>query len=157
MDLSVQAMAGVLSVTGRPDDPPLKAGPAIADFFGGVHLYAAIMTALYEREVTGRGRLVEVSMQEAVLPSLMSNFAAYTENGRHVPPRTGNRHGSLAVAPYNVFPSADGHVVILCATNRHWAALTDVMECPELGSDPRFAEVDCCARHIDDVDALVTD
>jgi CoA:oxalate CoA-transferase len=157
MDLSVQAMAGVLSVTGRPDEPPLKAGPAIADFLGGIHLYAAIVTALYEREVIGRGRLVEVSMQEAVLPSLMSNFSAYVEHGRQTPPRTGNRHGSLAVAPYNVYRSADGHVVILCGANRHWVSLTEVMGCPELGADPRFSSVDSRAAHIDEIDSLVGD
>ena len=62
MDLTVQAMAGVMSVTGYADRPPVKAGPAICDFFGGVHLYGAVMAALYEREKTGVGRAVEVSM-----------------------------------------------------------------------------------------------
>ncbi len=64
MDLTVQAMAGIMNVTGFPDRPPVKAGPALCDFSGGVHLFGAIMAALYEREKTGVGRLVEVSMRK---------------------------------------------------------------------------------------------
>ena len=66
MDLTVQAMAGVMSITGFPDRPPVKAGPAVCDFFAGTHLYGAIVTALYERERTGVGRQVEVAMLDAV-------------------------------------------------------------------------------------------
>ena len=68
MDLTVQAIGGVMSINGPEDGPPLKAGLAVCDFAGGVHLYAAIMTALFERSITGRGRVVEVAMQEAVYP-----------------------------------------------------------------------------------------
>src|SRR5579862_9929147 len=74
MDLTVQAMSGVMSVTGFPDGPPLKAGPALVDFLSGTHLYAAVMTALFERSRTGKGRLVEVAMQEVVFPTLASNL-----------------------------------------------------------------------------------
>ena len=72
MDLTVQAMSGVMSITGEADGPPMKAGPALCDFFGGVHLYGAIVTALFERERTGEGRFVEVAMLDAVYPSLSS-------------------------------------------------------------------------------------
>jgi formyl-CoA transferase len=65
MDLVMQAMSGVINSTGYPDQPPVKSGAAICDFMAGIHLYAAIMTALYERERTGKGRVVEVSMQDA--------------------------------------------------------------------------------------------
>jgi formyl-CoA transferase len=65
MDLVMQAMSGIMSTTGYPDQPPVKAGAAVCDFSAGIHLYAAIMTALYERERTGIGRVVEVSMQDA--------------------------------------------------------------------------------------------
>ncbi|KAB2856314.1 MAG: CoA transferase, partial [Bauldia sp.] len=69
MDLTVQAMSGIMSTTGYPDRPPVKAGPAVADFSGGVHLYGAVVTALFERERTGLGRFVEVSMFAAVYAS----------------------------------------------------------------------------------------
>jgi crotonobetainyl-CoA:carnitine CoA-transferase CaiB-like acyl-CoA transferase len=65
MDLTIQAVSGLIAATGFPQGPPVKAGPAVVDFISGIHLYAATLTALFERERTGRGRLVEVAMQEA--------------------------------------------------------------------------------------------
>ncbi len=157
MDLTVQAMSGVMSVTGFPDRPPVKAGPALCDFFGGVHLYGGVMTALVERGITGLGRRVEVSMQEAVYASLASNLGLFLGEDRQVPMRTGNRHGGLAEAPYNVYPTADGHVAILCVGEKHWRSLLAAMEKPELASDPRFASLAQRVANIDAVDALVGD
>lgn len=157
MDLTVQAMAGIMNVTGFPDRPPVKAGPALCDFFGGVHLYGAIMTALYEREKTGVGRLVEVSMQEAVYASLSSNLGLHYSAGTSVPARTGNRHGGMAEAPYNVYPTKDGFIAIICVGEKHWKSLLDAMQRPELGQDPRFADLKGRVAHMDDIDALVGD
>jgi len=155
MDLTVQAMAGIMNVTGFPDRPPVKAGPALCDFFGGVHLYGAIMTALYEREKTGVGRLVEVSMQEAVYASLSSNLGLHYTAGTSIPPRTGNRHGGMAEAPYNVYPTQDGFIAIICVGEKHWKSLLDAMQRPELGQDPRFVDLKSRVANMDDVDALV--
>jgi formyl-CoA transferase len=157
MDLTIQAMCGVMSITGFPDRPPVKAGPAVADFFGGTHLFGGIMMALYERERTGVGRIVEVSMQEAVYASLNSSVGMYFGKGRRNPPRTGNRHGGLAEAPYNVYPARDGHIAIICNNNRHFHALLDAMGREDLKADPRFADLKSRVAHIDDVDALVGD
>lgn len=139
MDLTVQAMAGVMSVTGFPDQEPVKAGPAIADFFGGVHLYGAIVTALYKRQRTGLGSCVEVAMMDALIPSLMSNLGMHRV-GEPQNSRTGNGHGGLLVVPYNVYPAQDGGVAILAVSDQHWLALGDVLECPQLITDPRFAQ-----------------
>lgn len=155
MDLTVQAMAGVMSITGFPDRPPLKAGPALCDFFAGVHLFGGIMTALYAREKTGKGRTVEVSMQESVYPSLSSNLGMYHASGGKVPPRTGNRHGAMAEAPYNVYPAADGHIAIICNNNRHFHGLLAAMGREDLKEDPRFRDLKSRIAHIDEVDALV--
>jgi len=87
MDLTIQAVSGLISTTGFPDGPPVKAGPAVVDFLSGIHLYAAVTTALFERERTGRGRLVEVAMQEAAYTTLTSHLEAYWHSG-NVPPRT---------------------------------------------------------------------
>jgi formyl-CoA transferase len=144
-----------MSVTGYADRPPVKAGPAICDFFGGVHLYGAVMTALYERERTGVGRAVEVSMQEAVYASLSSNLGLYYGSGGGVPVRTGNRHGGLAESPYNVYPTNDGYIAIICVGETHWKSLIAAMGRPELASDPRFASLKTRVAHMDDVDALV--
>ncbi len=156
MDITVQAMSGVMSITGFPDSPPVKSGPALCDFFAGIHLYAGIATALYEREKTGRGRLVEVSMQEAVYASLSSNLALYHGSGGKVPVRTGNRHGGLAESPYNVYPASDGHVAIICNNNRHFHALLKAMGREDLKGDPRFQDLKTRVAHIDEVDDLVS-
>jgi crotonobetainyl-CoA:carnitine CoA-transferase CaiB-like acyl-CoA transferase len=155
MDLTVQAMAGVMSITGFPDRPPVKAGPALCDFFGGVHLYAALVTALVERERTGQGRLVEVAMQEAVYPSLASNLGLWYGTGGKVPPRTGNRHGGLAEAPYNVYPTRDGFIAIICVGENQWHALLKAMDREDLAHDPRFQTLRHRVEHVDEVDALV--
>src|SRR2546425_5575776 len=155
MGLTVQGRAGVMSVTGYPDRPPVKAGPAICDFFGGVHLFGAVMTALYEREQTGIGRAVDVSMLEAVYASLSSNLGLYYGSGGDVPMRTGNRHGGLAESPYNVYPTQDGYIAIICVGETHWKSLIDAMGRPELADDPRFASLKTRVANIDAVDEIV--
>ena len=155
MDLTVQAMAGVMSVTGYPDRPPVKAGPAICDFFGGVHLFGAVMTALYEREQSGIGRAVDVSMLEAVYASLSSNLGLYYGSGGDVPMRTGNRHGGLAESPYNVYPTQDGYIAIICVGETHWKSLINAMGRPELADDPRFASLRTRVANMDAVDEIV--
>lgn len=155
MDVTVQAMSGVMSITGFPDSPPMKAGPALCDFFGGTHLLAGIAMALYERERTGVGRVVEVSMQEAVYASLSSNLGMLYANGGKPPARTGNRHGALAEAPYNVYPTRDGHIAIICNNNRHFHALARAMGRPDLETDPRFADLKSRIAHIDLIDEIV--
>jgi CoA:oxalate CoA-transferase len=155
MDLTVQAMAGVMSITGYPDQPPVKAGPALCDFFGGIHLYGAILTALYDRERTGEGRQVEASMFESVYPSLMSSLGLYFGSGGDVPMRTGNRHAGLAEAPYNVYPASDGYVAIICVSDAHWVGLAELIGRAELATDPGFATRRARAERMDEVDELV--
>lgn len=155
MDLTVQAMAGVMNITGFADRPPVKAGPALADFFGGVHLYGAIVTALYERERTGVGRMVEVAMQEAVYASLSSSLGLHYSKGKSVPPRTGNRHGGLAESPYNVYPARDGHIAIICVNEVHWQSLLKAMKREDLATDPRYDSLRNRVAHMDEIDTLV--
>lgn len=156
MDLTVQAMSGVMSITGFPDRPPVKAGPALCDFFAGVHLYGAVTTALYERERTGVGRQVEVAMLDAVYPSLSSSLGLHFDTQGDVPPRTGNRHAGLAEAPYNVYPASDGHIAILCVSEAHWQSLLQVMGRGDLAGDPRFGSLAARVANIDTVDATIS-
>jgi CoA:oxalate CoA-transferase len=157
MDLTVQAMVGTMSVTGFPDQPPVKAGPAICDFFGGIHLYGAIVTALFERERTGKGQIVEAAMFESVYPSLMSSLGLFfASGGSELPMRTGNRHAGLAEAPYNVYPARHGHVAIICVTDAHWRSLADLIGRPELGEEPGYATRSERVIKIDEIDLLVT-
>ena len=138
MDLVMQAMCGVIDSTGFPDQPPVKSGAALCDFMAGIHLYAAIMTALYERERCGKGRVVEVSMQDATYASLASNLGMLHARGEAAPPRTGNRHGGLGIAPYNAYRTCDGYVVLNAPGDHHFHAILDVMGRAELKEDPRF-------------------
>ncbi len=156
MDITVQAASGVMSVTGFPDSPPVKAGPAIADFISGTHLYAGIVTALFERERTGQGRHVEISMQETLYPTFASNLGLMTQGHDGAPPRVGNRHGGLALAPYNVYPSKDGYVSIICIKESHWQNLLKAMGREDLKEDERFVNNARRVRHIDETDALVS-
>lgn len=138
MDLVMQAMCGIINSTGFPDQPPVKSGAAVCDFSAGIHLYAAIMTALYERERTGRGRVVEVSMQDAIYASLASNYGMVHARGSAAPERTGNRHGGLGIAPYNAYATSDGYVVLNCPGDHHFRAVLEVMGRADLKDDPRF-------------------
>jgi len=156
MDLTVQAVSGIMSVTGFADGPPVKAGPAITDFISGVHLYAGILTALYDREKSGRGRLVEIAMVEAVYPAMASNLADVF-NRKAAAPRTGNRHGGLAEAPYNVYPASDGFVAIISVNESHWIGLARAMGRPELAEDPRLRTVLDRLKHIDLTDQIVSE
>ena len=160
MDITIQAASGAISVTGFPDGPPVKAGPAIADFLSGTHLYGAIVTALYERERTGRGRLVEVAMIETMFPTLASNLGMihsrknHSDSGNPIA-RTGNRHGGLAVSPYNVYACKDGWFAIICTSEEHWRSLTRAMGRPELADDPRFSSNAARVVHMAETDAAV--
>lgn len=155
MDLTIQAMGGIISVTGFPDGAPVKAGPAVCDFIGGAHLYSAIVTALYRRERSGRGSVVETAMLDAAYPALASNLGLMYDRGE-APPRTGNRHGGLTMGPYNVYPTTDGYVALICVKDEHWVSLCTAIGRPELGRDPRYATHSVRAPIMDEVDAIVT-
>jgi len=152
MDLTIQAMSGLIGTTGFADDPPVKAGPAVVDFLSGIHLYAAVATALFEREHTGRGRLVEVAMQEATYATLTSHLDTYWQSGS-VPPRTGNRSHSRS--PLNVYPTNDGYVAINVAVEEHWHHLLAAMGREDLCDDPRFKMSAARVAHIEETHALV--
>jgi len=156
MDLAVQALGGVLAVTGFADGPPVKCGGAVADILGGTTLAVAALAALHERERTGRGQHVSVPMLDATLPTLTSPLAGYLETGGTLPERTGNRHGGLEVAPYNVYRCKDGWMTVFCAREQHWRALATTLGHPELVEADGFSSMRSRAQNMDEVDDLVT-
>jgi formyl-CoA transferase len=139
MDLTVQASSGVMSVNGAPDGPPMRCGPSLVDFLGGAHLAVGVLAALIERGAMGRGQAVEVSLQDAVIPTLASNIAGWLTDPATAIERTGNRHGGMRESPYNSYETADGWVAILCITEPQWRALCDLIGREDLRDDPSLA------------------
>ena len=152
MDLAVQAMSGLMETTGYPENPPVKAGATVCDFAAGTHLFAAISVALFDRERTGKGRVVEVAMLDSIFPTLASSLGMFYGTGGAEVVRTGNRQSGLAVAPYNAYPTTDGYIVIIAGNEQRWRTLITALGHPELADDPRFATVrDRCAN-MDELD-----
>lgn len=154
MDVTVQAMSGVVAITGYEDEPPLKSGPALCDILGGVHLYSAIVTALMQRVTTGAGAVIDVSMQDAVIPTLCSALGAYYRFGDN-PPRVGNHHQAKALAPYNIYETSDGHVAIICIREGHWRKLLKAMNRQDLADDERFANMAIRTKNMALIDEVV--
>jgi len=135
-DLLIQSESGFLSVTGSPDEPA-KAGCSIADIAAGMYAYTNILAALIERQKSGKGRRIDVSMLESMV-EWMGYPMYYAFEGAEPPPRTGASHATIY--PYGPFPAGDGKVVMLGLQNeREWQTFcTKVLENPELAADPRF-------------------
>jgi itaconate CoA-transferase len=136
-DLLIQSEAGFLSVTGGPDSPA-KAGISVADIAAGMYAYSNILTALIQRGRTGKGRVIDVSMLEA-MAEWMGYPMYYAYDGAPPPPRAGASHATIF--PYGPFPAGDGATIMLGLQNeREWGSFCEkVLLAPELASDPRFA------------------
>jgi itaconate CoA-transferase len=135
-DLLVQCETGLLSVTGTPDEP-CKAGISVADIAAGMYTYSGVLTALYERERTGRGSSFEVSLLDA-LGEWMTQPYYYTVYGGTGPARTGARHASIS--PYGPYAAGGGQVFLGLQNDREWVVLCEkVLGRPDLVADVRFA------------------
>ena len=134
-DLLVQAVGGMMGVTGSDDSGPMKAGVAVIDVLAGLHACVGVLAALQHRDRTGEGQRVDVSLLGTALASLVNHSSAYLCTGA-VPRRMGNAHPSLA--PYETYPAADGQVVIAVGNDKQFAALVDHLRAPLLAQDPRF-------------------
>lgn len=119
-------MSGVMNAIVFPDGPPLKAGAAVFDFLGAVHLALGIVSAIYQREVTGEGQYIDVGMYDCMYPTMASPVASWVGR-KDTPPRTGNQHSGLSIAPYNAYEVDDGYVAIICISERHSESLAELM------------------------------
>jgi CoA:oxalate CoA-transferase len=154
-DPVVQAMSGVLATTGEADGPPMKAGPAVVDMLGGIHFAAAILAAIRNRDRTGEGMLVEVALQDAVIPTLTTHIGAYYGMGI-TETRNGNRAPGGVIVPYNVYPASDGYVLILAADHHRWRRMCELIGRPELADDARFASARARSANVEQVDELIS-
>jgi CoA:oxalate CoA-transferase len=134
-DMVVQAMGGLMSITGHPGAPPTRVGSSVGDITAGLFTAIGINAALYHRAQTGEAMQIDVAMLDGQVAILENAIARYAATGQ-VPGPIGARHPSIA--PFAAFATKDGHVVIAAAGEEHWAALANVLGRPELIDDPRF-------------------
>lgn len=135
-DLIVQAISGLMSLTGDADGPPYRAGISVFDVMTGLHATIGVLAALNDRHLTGRGQHVEVSLMASAMSGLVNQTSAWVAGGI-VPYRMGNSHPSLF--PYEPLPCADGDLIITAGNNVQFRKLVEVLGVPELADDPRFA------------------
>jgi crotonobetainyl-CoA:carnitine CoA-transferase CaiB-like acyl-CoA transferase len=144
-DLLLQAMGGLMSVTGEAGGAPVKVGAAVVDLVAGLLAVAGIEAALVERERTDAGRHVEVSLLDSVLTSLLNQGSGWVSAGER-PQRRGNRHPSIA--PYETFEAADRGIAVACGNDRLFARLCEAIGLPDLPGDERFASNTARVSHI---------
>jgi len=135
-DLLVQAVGGLMSVTGEADGPPQKVGVALVDVVCGLYAAVGILAALRHRERTGEGQRIELDLLSSLLAALVNQASAFTLAGE-VGVRMGSAHPS--VAPYDLYRCRDGQLVLAVGTDAQFAALCRVLGAPELAEDDRFA------------------
>ncbi len=134
-DLMVQAVSGLMSLTGDPEGPPYRAGISVFDVMAGNHAVIGILAALRQRDATGEGQHVEVNLLSSALSGLVNHSSAYAAGGV-VPYRMGNAHPS--VFPYEPLPTADRDLIVAAANDRQFRRLCEVLGIPEVADDPRF-------------------
>jgi crotonobetainyl-CoA:carnitine CoA-transferase CaiB-like acyl-CoA transferase len=135
-DLLVQAVSGLMSLTGEADGSPYRAGVAVFDVFTGLHAATAILAALHHRDSTGEGQHLETSLLATALSTLVNQASAVVA-GDVVPHRMGNAHPSLF--PYEPLPTADGALIVIAGNDNQYRRLCAAIGLPELGTDERFA------------------
>lgn len=134
-DLIVQAISGLMSLTGSPDGEPYRAGISVFDVMAGLHATIGVLAAIHQRHETGRGQHVEVNLLSSALSGLVNQSSAYVAGGV-VPTRMGNSHPSLF--PYEPLPCADRDLIVTAGNDGQFRKLVQVLGVPELADDPRF-------------------
>ncbi|MFI2299551.1 CaiB/BaiF CoA transferase family protein [Actinacidiphila glaucinigra] len=135
-DLMVQAVSGLMSLTGEPGGPPYRAGISVFDVMAGNHAVIGILAALRHRDASGEGQHVEVNLLSSALTGLVNHSSAYVAGGE-VPYRMGNAHPS--VFPYEPLPTADNDLIVAAANDGQFRKLCEVLGIPRIPDDPRFA------------------
>jgi len=135
-DFMIQAMSGIMSVTGEADGPPLKTGVAIADLFTAHYAVAGILSCLHKRHETGKGAYLDLSLLDCMMASLANQGMNYLVSGTS-PMRMGNAHPNLV--PYEAYPVRDGYIVIATGSDRQFFDLCDVLNAADLKNNPNYA------------------
>jgi len=153
-DATIQAMTGLMSVTGYPDRPPLRAGTLIVDISTAFCAAFSICAALYARQLTGKGTSLDISMYDVGINLLESKFIDYTTTGS-VATRTGNRFPFIA--PFDTFRTRDSYVMIICAGDGPFKDLCKGMGMPDLPKDERFKDLFTRNDHEPELKKIIED
>jgi crotonobetainyl-CoA:carnitine CoA-transferase CaiB-like acyl-CoA transferase len=153
-DLMVQAISGLMSLTGDPDGPPYRAGISVFDVLAGNHAVIGILASLRHREVTGAGQRVEVNLLSSALSGLVNHSSAFVAGGT-VPYRMGNAHPS--VFPYEPLPTADDDLIVTAGNDAQFRRLCEVLGIPDVAEDPRFARNADRTRRRDELRPILTE
>jgi len=151
-DIVLQALSGALSVNGEPGGLPTKLGIPLGDLVGGINGPIGILAALHERNRTGRGRLVDVSLLDGMIGLLgyLAQLAFFT--GQDPQPQ-GSQHPNLV--PYGAFPASDGCIIVACLTNSFWGRICQALGHPEWANDPRFDMIEKRRDRREEVNAMI--
>jgi CoA:oxalate CoA-transferase len=153
-DVVAQAMGGVMSLTGEPDGPPMRVGVSQGDIVGGVYTALAVIVALHARAATGEGAYVDLSMLDAQMALATHAFGIWAVTGRD-PERIGNRHP--AVAPFDVYRTADGHVAIGVVEDESFVRMCEALGLDELATGDRYATLPARLEHVTELTGAITD
>lgn len=153
-DYIIQGMSGLMSVTGDPDGQPQKVGVAVTDIFTGLYASTAILAAVHQRQVTGRGQQIDMALFD-VATSVMANQAMnYLATGT-APQRLGNAHPNIV--PYQVFDCADGHLIIAAGNDGQYRKFCDLLGLPDLGTHADYATNAARLENRDALTAILTE
>ena len=154
-DILSQAMGGMMAITGPKGGPPTRAGSALGDILGGLHVTIGILAAVNARAITGKGQRVDVGLMDSVIAATENTALKYLESGK-IPERMGNRYA--AVSPYDAFRCKDG-VVIIAAGNQHLyeKLCTEVLHRPDMITDPRFVDMPGRLANQDAIQEVIED
>lgn len=143
-DFAIQGLSGLMSVTGPAEGPPCKVGVAVTDVLTGLYASNAILTALYAREKTGKGAVIDLALLDCAVAAQVNLVQAFLTTG-NVPPRQGNAH--LQIVPYQSFPTADDWIIVAIGNDGQWQRFAKMIGREDLASDKRFATNQERVRH----------
>jgi crotonobetainyl-CoA:carnitine CoA-transferase CaiB-like acyl-CoA transferase len=150
----IQGMSGIMDLTGEPDGEPQKIGVAFADIFTGLYGVIAIQSALLQRQSTGRGQHVDMSLFDCMTGVLANQSMNFLASGKS-PTRMGNRHPNIA--PYQTFPVCDGHLIIAVGNDGQFRRLCTLLQLPALADDERYSSNAARVQNREALEQLLTD
>lgn len=154
-DILAQAMGGMMAITGPRGGEPTRAGSALGDMLGGLHVTIGILAAVNARTITGKGQRVDVSLMDSMIAATENTALKYLESGQ-IPPRMGNRYA--AVSPYDAFKVKDGVIIIAAGNQKLYEKLcTEVLHRPDMITDPRFVDMTGRLENQDAIQEVIED